>query len=412
MSAAPLASPATGALPDPGLRPTPADAVAAVEDAPVCPGCAAPLPAPVLLRSPDRLIGGPGEFTVRACPTCGLASTVPRLAPEQFADFYPQTYYPERAAQAGRLGGLVERTRLGAIIALGPYRPLARRTPGRMLDVGCGSGELVLAFARRGWSVSGVEPSAQAAARAGAGGVEVHTGTLDDAPWTGPTFDAIVLNHSLEHVPDPLATLRQAAALLTPGGVLAVAVPNFGCWQRRLFGARWFQLDLPRHLQHFEVPTLAALIVRAGLTPNARTYASMRPSLLLSLQYTAFGRARWSGRGLRLAAWAIAPLLLALDRVSPGDCLHMFAVRGGDRDGRGEEACGREHRGGEACGREHRGGEACGREHRGGEAGGREHRGGEAGGREHRGGEARGREHRGGEARGREHRYGENQCST
>lgn len=301
----------------------PSDSTAAPPTAAHCPGCGAPLRGRELLRSHDRLMGGPGEFSVLACASCGLASTQPRLRPEQFADYYPQTYYPERSARLS----LAERARLEAVVRFGPYRPLSRRTPGRMLDIGCGSGALASTFAGHGWSVAGVEPSAEAADRARAAGVEVHTGTLDDAPWQGPTFDAIVFNHSLEHVPDPLASLRQAAALLRDGGMLAVAVPNFGCWQRRLFAARWFQLDLPRHLQHFESRTLADLLARAGLRPVARTTASMRPALLLSLQYAAFGETRWSGRGLRLAAWAIAPLLWMLDRIAPGDCLHMFAVR-------------------------------------------------------------------------------------
>lgn len=293
-----------------------------------CPGCGGPLDGELLLRGGDRLMGGQGEFVVRACGACGLACTQPRLRPEQFAEYYPQTYYPEHA---GRLGGLVERARLEAIVRLGPYRPLGKRhrRPGRLLDVGCGSGELALTFARHGWRVAGVEPAREAAARAATGGVEMHCGTLDDAPWRGPTFDAIVCNHSLEHVPDPLATLRQAAALLRDGGTLAVAVPNFGCWQRRVFGARWFQLDLPRHLQHLDAETLGALMRRAGLRPVAKTTASMRPALLLSLQYAVFGRARWSGRGLRLAAWAVAPPLWVLDRFAEGDCLHMFAVREG-----------------------------------------------------------------------------------
>ena len=303
-------------------------ATAPLSAATTCPGCGEPLDGRVLLRSHDRLMGGPGDFAVLVCDACGLASTRPRLRPEQFADYYPQTYYPDTA---GSFGGLAERARLQAIVRLGPYRTLSRRTPGRMLDVGCGSGELALTFARHGWSVAGVEPSEAAAARAAAGGVEAHCGTLDDAPWQGPTFDAIVFNHSLEHVPDPLASLRQAAVLLREGGMLAVAVPNFACWQRRLFGARWFQLDLPRHLQHLETRTLADLFERAGLRPVARTTASMRPALLLSLQYAAFGRVRWNGRGLRLAAWAVAPALWVLDRLGAGDCLHMFAVRGDDR---------------------------------------------------------------------------------
>jgi 2-polyprenyl-3-methyl-5-hydroxy-6-metoxy-1,4-benzoquinol methylase len=197
-----------------------------------------------------------------------------------------------------------------------------------MLDVGCGNGELARAFARRGWEVAGIEPGSAAQA-ARACGIEVHPGTLDDAPWRGPTFDAVIFNHSLEHLPDPARSLRRAAALLREGGTVAVAVPNFACWQRRVFGSRWFGLDLPRHLQHLDGHTLAALMVRAGLRPVAQSTASMRPGLLVSLQYALFGRARWMGRGLRLAAWALAPLLLVLDRFVAGDCLHVFAAKSG-----------------------------------------------------------------------------------
>ncbi len=288
-------------------------------------------------------MGAPGEFSVLRCSTCGLASTQPRIGLDRFAEYYPADYHGSPGADGddhdedgpARLTidpqavrpSLVERARLGAIIRLGPYRPLARRRPGRLLDVGCGNGELACAFARRRWEVAGIEPSAPAAARARAGGIDVHRGTLDDAPWHGPCFDAIVFNHSLEHLPDPLRSLRQAAALLREGGLLAVGVPNFDCWQRRAFGSRWFQLDLPRHLQHLDAATLGALMARAGLRPVERTTLSMRPGLLVSLQYALFGRARWMGRGLRLAAWVLAPLLWLSDRFLAGDCLHMLAVK-------------------------------------------------------------------------------------
>ena len=318
------AAPGASASPDASTGASSAETPSATTFAAAnCPGCGEPLRGRVLLSSHDRLMGGPGDFAVLACRACGLASTQPRLRPEQFADYYPQVYYPERAERLS----FAERLRLGWIVRLGPYRRLSRLRPGRMLDVGCGSGALLSTFAGHGWSVAGVEPSVEAAARAVDAGIEMHNGTLDDAPWQGPTFDAIVFNHSLEHIPDPVASLRQAAALLREGGTLAVAVPNFDCWQRRLFGARWFQLDLPRHLQHMQTHTLAGLFERAGLRPVARTTVSMRPALLLSLQYAAFGRVRWNGRGLRLAAWAMAPLLWALDRFADGDCLHMFAVR-------------------------------------------------------------------------------------
>lgn len=300
---------------------------------PRCPGCGGPIGDMTLLRGHDRMLGSAAEFSVVGCRACRLASTLPRLRPDQFAEYYPDDYNAYRPAEAPdsagikKAGTLLDRLRLQAIIRFGPYRPLGRRRPGRMLDVGCSTGDLALTFGREGWSVEGVEPSEAACRYAEAAGLLVHHGTLDDAPWQGPTFDAIVFNHSLEHVPDPAATLRQAASLLREGGMLGVGVPNFGCWQRRLFGNLWYQLDLPRHLQHFDPATLTALMRAAGLRVVECRTSSMRPSILLSLEYAIWGRPRVVGRTFQLAAWAIAPLLLMLDLAGAGDCVHVFAVR-------------------------------------------------------------------------------------
>jgi SAM-dependent methyltransferase len=296
-----------------------------------CPGCDAALAGNTLLAGPDRFIGGPGVFTVERCGGCGLASTQPRIAPDQFDLYYPESYqaYEPPSEGAGGRGkrGVVDRLRIEAMLRIGPYRPLFKRTPGRLLDVGCGIGDLALAFRRHDWDVAGVEPSDTACTHARARGIDIHCGTLDDAPWSDGTFDAIVFNHSLEHIPDPAGAIERAMALLRPGGMLAVAVPNFGSWHRRLFGARWFQLDLPRHLQHFDAASLEGLLGRAGAQPVARRAATMRPSPLMSLQYALFGRPVLHGRPLRLAGWAIVPLLLLADAVADGDCLHVFAVK-------------------------------------------------------------------------------------
>jgi SAM-dependent methyltransferase len=319
--------------------PDPAQVLGAAETA-LCPMCHELLDQPPMLRGRDRMLGVDGEFSVVRCAACGLASTVPRLRPEQFAEYYPDTDYhayrpSEHATATGvrKLRGLHDRLRLWAIVHLGPYRPIGKRRPGRLLDVGCGTGELALTFGRSGWKLSGVEPSAEGCRHAAAAGLEMHHGTLDDAPWSGPNFDAIVFNHSMEHVPDPVATVSQAARLLRPGGILGIGVPNFGCWQRRLFGTRWYQLDLPRHVQHFDERSLTSLVEQAGLRVVAVRTSSMRPSILLSLEYALWGRPRFTGRGFKLAAWAIAPLLLMFDVAGAGDCIHVFAVRDGEAVG-------------------------------------------------------------------------------
>lgn len=298
---------------------------------PSCPGCGTEVERPeVLLRGHDRLTGAPGHFTVLACPDCGLAFTHPRLRPEDFATYYPESYSAYEPNVSDRLPSLGER--LGelqrqAIVRFGPYRRVWQRPPGRLLDVGCGTGDLAAIFGRHGWSVAGIEPSSAAAEHARAVGVEAVAGTLADAPWEDGEFDAILFNHSLEHIDDPAGAVADAARLLRPGGLLAIAVPNFGSWHRRAFGSAWFQLDLPRHLQHFDRDSLSALVEAAGLRPIETTTASMRPSPLGSIQYATLGRLRWEGRGFRLLAWTLAPLLFLSDRVLEGDCLHLVAER-------------------------------------------------------------------------------------
>lgn len=304
---------------------------AVAPSSPACPGCRTAIERPrVLLRGRDRLTGAPGRFAVLACPACGLAFTYPRLDGEDFAVYYPETYsayepnVSDRRPSLGERLGAIQRQ---AIVRFGPYRRVWQRPPGRLLDVGCGTGDLAAVFARRGWSAAGIEPSAAAAQHARAIGVEAVAGTLADAPWADGEFDAIVFNHSLEHIDDPAAALAEAARLLRPGGLLAIAVPNFGSWHRRLFGSAWFQLDLPRHLQHFDRDSLSALVEAVGLRPIEITAASMRPSPIGSVQYATLGRLRFQGRGFRLLAWALAPLLFLSDRVLEGDCLHLVAER-------------------------------------------------------------------------------------
>jgi len=295
-----------------------------------CPGCGTEQARPTaILRGHDRLTGAAGEFSVVGCPACGLAFTQPRLRPADFATYYPQSYsaYEPNTGARPSLGERIGDLQRQAVIRFGPYRQIWRRPPGRILDVGCGVGDLAAAFARHGWQAAGIEPSADAAEHARGAGVDVVNGTLADAPWEDGSFDAIIFNHSLEHIDDPAEAVAQAACLLRPGGLLAIAVPNFGSWHRRLFGSTWFQLDLPRHLQHFDRGSLAKLVESAGLRPVAVGAATMRPSPLGSVQYAAFGRLRYEGRGFRLLAWALAPLLFLSDRVGEGDCLHLTAVR-------------------------------------------------------------------------------------
>lgn len=125
---------------------------------------------------------------------------------------------------------------------------------GPILDVGAGEGTLVRAIGATGREAVGLERDAP-----GMRSVEVTD--LDPAE---ERFAAVVFWHALEHLREPGAAIDHAARLLSPGGVLVVAVPNAAGVQARVFREDWFALDPPRHLVHVPAAALLERIDEAG----------------------------------------------------------------------------------------------------------------------------------------------------
>jgi len=223
--------------------------------------------------------GEPVNFTVVRCLGCGLAYVNPRPTAAEIGRYYPDDYHTARGA-----GGLVQRLedawRRRQFAEVTRWLAGLRPRRGRLLDVGCGSGELLEALRADGWRVSGVEPSARSAGIARAQrGLDVQAAAFDDAELVDGSFEVVVFAAALEHLHDPLAALTRARRLLAPDGLVAVMnLPRLDAPQARLFGGRWVGLDLPRHLYHFEPGTFAATARRAGLRVIATEPYSRRHS--------------------------------------------------------------------------------------------------------------------------------------
>jgi len=190
------------------------------------------------------------EFAIDVCSVCSLAHTVPQ--PDQLAPYYGQEYYGNRHSFTA---SYCARRRL---------RFVRRATGGAanrsLLDVGCGDGAFLLEAKQRGWNVIGTEMQPQVARSSGLRVFEV----LEEAAALAP-FNCVTLWHSLEHLKDPLQSLKTIRRVLRPNGTVLIAVPDFGGFQARLFGRRWFHLDVPRHLYHFSKAALVSVLRSAGL---------------------------------------------------------------------------------------------------------------------------------------------------
>lgn len=143
---------------------------------------------------------------------------------------------------------------------------------GRVLDVGCGAGEVGRSVRDRAESLTGVEVVPAAAEAARSVYETVVVGAADDVlPGLEGSFDTILAYDVLEHLPDPAATLRTLLGLAAPGALLHVSVPNARHWSlirdlvvRGTFGyTEWGHRDRT-HLRWLTPSDLVALVREAG----------------------------------------------------------------------------------------------------------------------------------------------------
>ncbi len=227
-----------------------------------CPLCGEQVFAP-LMRARDYHYGNPGEYTQAHCTRCTLAFLDPMYDEAELANFYPKNYYAftDRFAVGSSprtFKALVWRW-LGLREHVTKDPRFAR--PGRMLDIGCGSGWFISQMRDHGWQVKGVEPNA-AAAEYGSRvkGLDIFAGSLLAAGFPASSFDYVRLNHSLEHMVNPNEILDEIHRILANDGKLMIGVPNRDGLNARVFGRYWCHLALPVHTFSYSVKTLSQMV--------------------------------------------------------------------------------------------------------------------------------------------------------
>lgn len=222
----------------------------------------------VLFPAQDYITGA--RFAIVRCGLCGLARTHPQPSAGDLHKYYPSGYYGEAKRYPAPLQGALNWLYTQRATTL---EAAAGRGAGKVLDIGCGQGYVLSALRARGWAVTGTELSEESARHAReALRLDVRVGDIQNLDLPGEAFDLIVMWHVLEHVPAPVAQLHIVSGLLKPGGLLLVAVPNFGSPEARWAKDRWFHLDVPRHLAHFDLPALRASLQSAGMTVERVSY--------------------------------------------------------------------------------------------------------------------------------------------
>jgi SAM-dependent methyltransferase len=220
------------------------------------------------------------EATLVRCCHCGLVYQNPRPSLAEIGDHYPPEYEPyiDHTAvehSTGRKRNWLLQKAIDYGIQKRCRFVTRHKHSGRILDVGCAAGTFLLGMRNRGgWETAGVELSAEVARLARERhGLDVFAGTLEQAAYPDAYFDAVTMWDVLEHLHDPVNTLREIGRILKPGGVLIIRVPNLASWDAAIFGQYWAGLDAPRHLYVFTPQTLSTMLEQAGFVTASHSSA-------------------------------------------------------------------------------------------------------------------------------------------
>jgi 2-polyprenyl-3-methyl-5-hydroxy-6-metoxy-1,4-benzoquinol methylase len=292
-----------------------------------------------LCATSDRMFNLPGNFIFKQCISCSLVFQDPQPSKSLLRQHYPTHGYfaYNKKGKGGLLGNIREYiikktyspTLLSRILAYLSNTNFAiprYRKGGKILDLGCGTGDILILLKDLGWDVYGIDIDKKAIQIGRKRGLKhLRKGTYKTVnAYPDNYFDVIRLYHVIEHVDNPMACLQILYKKLKFGGEVFLSTPNFDSPIRKIFGKYWSSFDAPRHLFIFTHRTLRKAVKQYNFNIHLMQSTSAL-GLAGSLQYLMNDLFKRKGNFLSnlLMITAFFPIEWLLNRINMGDSFTM-----------------------------------------------------------------------------------------
>ena len=215
------------------------------------------------------------DYKVLRCHQCTVEFLHPQPGPDVLNNIYSAHYFlgdREGVAQSE----VFRQKHRTAEMYVHQLLAISGGRKGRLLEVGCGSGEFLDAALEQGFEAKGIEISEHAVASANArlGAATVQCGVIESAALEPAEFDVVAFSDVIEHVRDPHAFMRRVHYCLRPGGIVFIVTPDTDSWSHRLMRNHWMEYKL-EHLYYFNRRSISFLLAKQNFSqvhilPNAK----------------------------------------------------------------------------------------------------------------------------------------------
>lgn len=158
----------------------------------------------------------------------------------------------------------------------------------QFLEIGCGSGSKLVTLRALGWNVTGQEIDEGAKAIHEKKLLNVYYNDLQDIGFESDSFDAIGMNHVIEHIANPNEIFRECFRILKPRGKLIIITPNRNALGGIMFQKYWHGYDFPRHLNIFSKNSLMSCALHEGFEVMKSITSACNAEVTTSLSIESF----------------------------------------------------------------------------------------------------------------------------
>jgi len=246
----------------------------------------------------EMMFGFGDQFEYVRCKNCGCVQI--KEIPENIGKYYPDDYYSFQEKNDGFFVNFIKNMRNSWAVfgknifgysvykifsnpTLFSLQKLNLKKNYSILDVGCGSGDVLLSLSRLGFSsLYGIDPYIKKEVYRK--GLEIRKQTIFEINKE-KKFDVIMMHHSLEHMDQQGSIFKVLKEILSPNGVVVIRIPLSDSWVAKEYGKNWVQADAPRHLFLHTRKSMSIIAENSGFFVDSVVYDSTEFQFVGSIGY-------------------------------------------------------------------------------------------------------------------------------